>query len=312
MIKLTDLIEAKLNVSGAGDLMGFVLSGWIPLTPSIMKRLNISKKIKAVHGSNDIGLSWLDRIEGSKKAISAATKWNNDFLTKGVGTEQFTWFTCLEGISVASFPGDVFSAKDSNGRRWIGMHVAKNSDPESKAKRLKISQKIDKMVVGIVDKMAKKYKLGTYYDSKSNRGSVERMLSSIRLKRVYQFGYSEDKESLALSDKELKKLQSEIVSLYMSGIEKELGTSDFEWIIQNSGAVGNGGFGTGGYGWDEVILTNIKIKKVYTTRDFVKADHDKNRDMADKYPQLKKLKFDVEYVEKISDLDKKLKKWVGK
>jgi hypothetical protein len=67
---------------------------------------------------------------------------------------------------------------------------------------------------------------------------------------------------------------------------------------------------TSGYSWDEVILNSVKIKKVYTTRDFVKKDFDKNQEQADKYPQLKKSKFDIEYVDDIKKLDSKLKKWV--
>lgn len=57
MIKLTDLISEKVNVPNAGDIWGFIKSGYIPLSPTMMKRLEISKPVKAVHGTNEIGLS---------------------------------------------------------------------------------------------------------------------------------------------------------------------------------------------------------------------------------------------------------------
>jgi hypothetical protein len=91
----------------------------------------------------------------------------------------------------------------------------------------------------------------------------------------------------------------------MDGIEKDVG-NDLEWVVNNSGMNRE----TSGYSWDEVILNSVKIKKVYTTRDFVKKDFDKNQEQADKYPQLKKSKFDIEYVDDIKKLDSKLKKWV--
>jgi len=240
----------------------------------------------------------LKNIESSKKSISTATKWNNDFLTKGVGTGIFTCFACLKGNSIAHFPGDVFSVTDTTGRRWVGLHMAKADTATTKSKRAKIDKTIDKMHMEIVQKVAKKYKLDTIYQPDWRKeAAVQSFFNAVHLGTFLN----------DVADSEIKKIKSEIIKLYMDGIEKKVG-KDLEWVINNSGAVGYGGFGTGGYGWDEIVLNQVKIEKVYTTRDFVKHSFDNDQDRADKYPQLKKSKFDMEFVRDIKELDGKLKK----
>jgi len=299
MIKLTSLISEKLNIPGASSEIGYIAIGYIPLSSPMMKRLQISKPIKAVHGTTDIGLSWLERIEGSKKSISTATKWDDVFLKTGVGTGVYTVFACLEGNAVVHFDGDVFSDTDGSGRRWMGLHMAKADSSQTRAARMKIVKKVDKLLNSILDKMAKKYNIVDLTKKNSANDRIRTLFGGIKNGNVFT------NDNHHLSDTQVNKLKSEIIKLYMDGIEKDVG-NDLEWVVNNSGMNRE----TSGYSWDEVILNSVKIKKVYTTRDFVKKDFDKNQEQADKYPQLKKSKFDIEYVDDIKKLDSKLKKWV--
>ena len=241
----------------------------------------------------------MERIEGSKKSISTATKWDDVFLKTGVGTGVYTVFACLEGNAVVHFDGDVFSDTDGSGRRWMGLHMAKADSSQTRAARMKIVKKVDKLLNSILDKMAKKYNIVDLTKKNSANDRIRTLFGGIKNGNVFT------NDNHHLSDTQVNKLKSEIIKLYMDGIEKDVG-GDLEWVVNNSGMNRE----TSGYSWDEVILNNVKIKKVYTTRDVVKQDFDKNQEQADKYPQLKKSKFDIEYVDDIKKLDSKLKKWV--
>ena len=241
----------------------------------------------------------MERIEGSKKSISTATKWDDVFLKTGVGTGVYTVFACLEGNAVVHFDGDVFSDTDGSGRRWMGLHMAKADSSKTRAARMKIVKKVDKLLNSILDKMVKKYNIVDLTKKNSANDRIRMLFGGIKNGNVFT------NDNHHLSDTQVNKLKSEIIKLYMDGIEKDVG-NDLEWVVNNSGMNRE----TSGYSWDEVILNSVKIKKVYTTRDFVKKDFDKNQEQADKYPQLKKSKFDIEYVDDIKKLDSKLKKWV--
>jgi hypothetical protein len=181
----------------------------------------------------------------------------------------------------------------------MGLHMAKADSSKTRAARMKIVKKVDKLLNSILDKMVKKYNIVDLTKKNSANDRIRMLFGGIKNGNVFT------NDNHHLSDTQVNKLKSEIIKLYMDGIEKDVG-GDLEWVVNNSGMNRE----TSGYSWDEVILNNVKIKKVYTTRDVVKQDFDKNQEQADKYPQLKKSKFDIEYVDDIKKLDSKLKKWV--
>ncbi len=118
-MKFNELLQLlEYTEENKGKEWAMFLDGLIPLSPSIMKRLNkVKEDYKVYHSTDEKGLKSLIKLQGKSKGISTTTI-VDDMIQSGVDTDGGL-IVKLTGTSIFHAAGDAWTTKDRNGMRWI-------------------------------------------------------------------------------------------------------------------------------------------------------------------------------------------------
>ena len=214
---------------------------WMPMAPSILKRIGIgSYRATVFHVTDKSGFRGIEKLQGKKRSISAAFTLSADTLEKGIQTQGGTIIE-LDANILSSWKWDVMSTPDKSGRRWVQLNTLHYGDHDI----TKILGDTEKMVQGILKKYYPKNpdKDWNIDDAlKGPRPQTMRWWSELRVELT-------DKKTLSL-----------VIKDYIDGMEKvmksnvkqltEITTSYLKSRRTNQQ-------------WDEQIVNDIKIKKVH-------------------------------------------------
>jgi len=129
-----------VNVKKYNKEWQFAADGYIPLSPSILKKFE--KDVKGVYHVTDIkGLQKLARLQGKRVDISTFSKGSKGLSGGLLRTAEV--LVTLDGKSSIDFAGDVASKVDRNGVRWLSSHGS-------------ISQEVNDIVFAFGQKILKK------------------------------------------------------------------------------------------------------------------------------------------------------------
>lgn len=118
----------KIDMSGVAwrssviDLIFIKKGNWIPIFPSMMKKL--SKPIKCFHITNPNNLTNLIALQHSRKSISCSTTLDDHLINWGTGPNAYFddssgIIVCLSGNLLVGGNKDIMSVPDTNGNRWL-------------------------------------------------------------------------------------------------------------------------------------------------------------------------------------------------
>jgi len=131
-----------INVKKYNKEWQFAADGFIPLSPSILKKFE--KDVKGVYHVTDIkGLQKLARLQGKRVDIATFSKGSKGLSGGLLRTAEV--LVTLDGKSSIDFAGDVASKVDRNGVRWLSSHGT--ISPEVNDIVFAFGQKILKKVV---------------------------------------------------------------------------------------------------------------------------------------------------------------------
>ena len=140
-----------INVKKYNKEWQFAADGYIPLSPSILKKFE--KDVKGVYHITDIkGLQKLARLQGKRVDIATFSKGSKGLSGGLLRTAEV--LVTLDGKSSIDFAGDVASKVDRNGVRWLSSHGT--ISPEVNDIVFAFGQKILKKVVDNFDIPSKK------------------------------------------------------------------------------------------------------------------------------------------------------------
>ena len=129
-----------VNVKKYNKEWQFAADGYIPLSPSILKKFE--KDVKGVYHVTDIkGLQKLARLQGKRVDIATFSKGSKGLSGGLLRTAEV--LVTLDGKSSIDFAGDVASKVDRNGVRWLSSHGS-------------ISQEVNDIVFAFGQKILKK------------------------------------------------------------------------------------------------------------------------------------------------------------
>jgi len=129
-----------INVKKYNKEWQFAADGYIPLSPSILKKFE--KDVKGVYHITDIkGLQKLARLQGKRVDIATFSKGSKGLSGGLLRTAEV--LVTLDGKSSIDFAGDVASKVDRNGVRWLSSHGS-------------ISQEVNDIVFAFGQKILKK------------------------------------------------------------------------------------------------------------------------------------------------------------
>ena len=242
----------------------FYLDVPIPLSSAIFKRVWPDDiRTTVFHLTDDDGLDKLVRLQGKKKAISAFTSMDRYYYSRGVQTAGGI-IAEIDGNVLIAAPTDIMSRPDNTGRRWTAFRAISG--------REKFGRIDDQTITSIGNDIEKLFKqlITTYYPDKLQPYSKK--LANTQWQYIGQH---------PLSDKR------KIIADYIDGMEK---------IIKKHSAKLRGVFTR--YldrrrtddAWDELIVNDIKIKKVHVlTGDWAGREDESRLKLLDN--RLKKLKI---------------------
>ena len=140
-----------VNIRRSNKEWQFAADGFIPLSPSILKKFE--KDVKGVYHITDIkGLQKLARLQGKRVDIATFSKGSKGLSGGLLRTAEV--LVTLDGKSSIDFAGDVASKVDRNGVRWLSSHGT--ISPEVNDIVFAFGQKILKKVVDNFDIPSKK------------------------------------------------------------------------------------------------------------------------------------------------------------
>ena len=242
----------------------FYLDVPIPLSSAIFKRVWPDDiRTTVFHLTDDDGLDKLVRLQGKKKAISAFTSMDRYYYSRGVQTEGGI-VAEIDGNVLIAAPTDIMSRPDNTGRRWTAFRAISGREKFGRIDDLTI-----KSIGKDVEKLFKQL-ITTYYPDKLQPYSKK--LANTQWQYI---------GAHPLSDKR------KIIADYIDGMEK---------IIKKHSAKLRGVFTR--YldrrrtddSWDEIIVNDIKIKKVHVlTGDWAGREDESRLKLLDN--RLKKLKI---------------------
>ena len=225
--------------------IGINLQGlWLPMSPSIFKRIGIEEQRATVfHVTDANGYDGIKKMQGKKQSISAFFEMQNRYFNRGIQTSGGVIFE-LDANILSAWREDVMSSPDKSGRRWIqlsyfaGMYRV---DSEIAAIEKGLSLLVRELIKEHVpSKHADKMNLDKLPVAWQNLGLV--------LKR--------DNE---------RKIMGQLITDYIDGVEKIMKSN-----IKNLQKIFRGYLNrrTTDASWDEIIVNNFIIKKV----DIVDSD----------------------------------------
>ena len=259
----------------------FYLDVPIPLSSSIFKRVWPDDIRTTVFHLTDVdGLDKLVKLQGKKKSISAFTSMDRYYYSRGVQTLGGI-VAEIDGNVLIAAPTDIMSRPDNTGRRWTAFRAISGREKFGRIDDLTI-----KSIGKDVEKLFKQL-ITTYYPDKLQPYSKK--LANTQWQYIGQH---------PLSDKR------KIIADYIDGMEK---------IIKKHSAKLRGVFTR--YldrrrtddAWDELIVNDIKIKKVHVlTGDWAGREDESRLKLLDN--RLKKLKIPAS----IHDSDLRLQDYIMK
>ena len=100
--------------------IGINLQGlWLPMSPSIFKRIGIEEQRATVfHVTDANGYDGIKKMQGKKQSISAFFEMQNRYFNRGIQTSGGVIFE-LDANILSAWREDVMSSPDKSGRRWI-------------------------------------------------------------------------------------------------------------------------------------------------------------------------------------------------
>ena len=225
-----------------GNLIGF----WLPISPSIFKRIGIEEvRATVFHVTDKEHYPTLKKLQGKKQSISAFFGMKAEYFEQGVKTQGGV-IAELDANILSAWKGDVMSSPDKSGRRWVKLAHFKGVDRD---------QDIKKVLVGVeklIGKLLLKYHSSTYIEN--HDGKLDPVNYPGHWQALGQI--LGDKRSPTRDTKKL----SLLIKDYIDGMEKVMKSNvkQFKEIFQ-------------GYlstrftdnEWDEQIVNKIKIKKVH-------------------------------------------------
>ena len=232
-----NLWDVKSFGEGVGSL-------WMPMAPSILKRIGIENyRATVFHVTDKSGLRGIEKIQGMKKSISAAFTLPADTLEKGIQTRGGT-IVELDANILTSWKWDVMSVPDKSGRRWVQLETLHYGNHDI----TKILGDAEKMVQGIL----KKYYPENPHDKdwniddalKGPRPQTMRWWSELRIEL-------KDKKTLSL-----------VIKDYIDGMEKVM-KSNVKQLKEIFTSYLNIRKLKSIRQWDEQIANDIKLKKVH-------------------------------------------------
>ena len=238
-----NLDEAVRWSGGLSDKLfdiGINLQGlWLPMSPSIFKRIGIEEQRATVfHVTDANGYDGIKKMQGKKQSISAFFEMQNRYFNRGIQTSGGVIFE-LDANILSAWREDVMSSPDKSGRRWIqlsyfaGMYRV---DSEIAAIEKGLSLLVRELIKEHVpSKHADKMNLDKLPVAWQNLGLV--------LKR--------DNE---------RKIMGQLITDYIDGVEKIMKSN-----IKNLQKIFRGYLNrrTTDASWDEIIVNNFIIKKVH-------------------------------------------------
>ena len=238
LIKWQQSASTKLFDVASASSMGFD-AFWMPMSPSVMKRLWPTElRATVFHVTDEAGYRTVKKLQGKKKSISTFFEMRSNYFEQGVGTTGGVVLE-LDANVLGAFNQDVMSAPDKAGRRWIQLYYWKGRFGEKDLS--KYSKGIQDLIGNLLNKYWKKimnvssiprFQKGRYYIHWMNLGQSARS----------------DKKTLSL-----------IIKDYMDGIEKiyKQNATHLRGILTNYLNLRRTE-----EAWDEIIANNFKIKKV--------------------------------------------------
>ena len=225
-----------------GNLIGF----WLPISPSIFKRIGIEEvRATVFHVTDKEHYPTLKKLQGKKQSISAFFGMKAEYFEQGVKTQGGV-IAELDANILSAWEGDVMSSPDKGGRRWVKLAHFKGVDRD---------QDIKKVLVGVeklIGKLLLKYHSSTYIEN--HDGKLDPVNYPGHWQALGQI--LGDKRSPTRDTKKL----SLLIKDYIDGMEKvmksnvkqltEITTSYLKSRRTNQQ-------------WDEQIVNDIKIKKVH-------------------------------------------------
>ena len=215
----------------------FYLDVPIPLSPAIFKRVWPDDiRTTVFHLTDGDGLDKLVKLQGKKKSISAFTSMDRYYYSRGVQTAGGI-IAEIDGNVLIAAPTDIMSRPDNTGRRWTAFRAISG--------REKFGRIDNQTIASIAKDIEKLFKqlVTTYYPDKLQ--PYNKKIVNTQWQYIGQH---------PLSDKR------KIIADYIDGMEKVIKKhSDklrgvFTRYLDNRRTDDS---------WDEVIVNDIKIKKVH-------------------------------------------------
>lgn len=232
-----------------------MVKGGIPLTTSVIKRLNHIERVKAFHLTQEKFIKDLESLQGTKKSISCFTRAESDNIFREISTSPDVLVE-LEGDKLFHGEQDSWTIMDRQGRRWLDCSILGFRAKNSRYFRI-ITDDLKNIFENLLEEI-----IDLEEESSNNR-------TKMRFVKEYK-----DYTDLKLTGEQKRQLYikyNEEVEKYL--IKKGITFSDLEDAIGNDSR----------YDYDEVVLNNIKIKNIWF---IYKSELEK-----DKYIEISKNKF---------------------
>jgi len=220
----------------------------IPLSPSIFKRIwPKSVRSRVFHLTNDVGLRALKKMEGGKRSISAFYNITTSEISYGIQTEG-GYVVEMDADVLAAAPDDIGTQPDKTGRRWLVLDTLTTT--MGGASKLRGMEKdIEKMMWKIIN---------THSDYPKSMAEMSINAAWIELKDEREY---------------YKKVMGLIIKDYIDGMEmvmkrysKPLKSifTDYAFDKELVPDPDSGDLAL----WDEIVVNNIKVKKVHVSAEF--------------------------------------------
>ena len=239
-VQWTQSLSTLIFDIGGGDKLLELVK--IPLSPPIWKRIwPDDVRATVFHVTDNKGFDNLVKMQGKKRSLSAFTEMRGNYFSQGVQTLGGV-IAELDGNILMAAPQDIMSAPDKTGRRWTELRYLYGQFGERDLRG------IEKDLETLFKKL-----ITTYYPGKLPRTVGGPFMNKQWMTIGYHYGGHE-------RTNEGKKVLKDIIADYMDGMEavmkknakkfRDIFTSYVKKRYTDQS-------------WDEVIVNDIKIKKVH-------------------------------------------------
>ena len=242
-LKWQESLSTRLFQVSTASSIGFE-AFWMPLSSSIMRRI-WPKEVRATvfHVTDDLGYEKVKKLQNKKASISSFFEMRGSYMEQGVGTKGGVLLE-LDANILGAFNQDMMSAPDRSGRRYVQLTFLKGRFGFEDLSRYTNGLK------DLVGKLLKKY--------------WPKVMKGASAPKTQPGRYYIDWMNLGMSARENdKKTLNLIIKDYLDGVEaiykknaKHLRglLTDYMKLRRTEEA------------WDEIIVNNFKIKKVWLMR----------------------------------------------